>query len=143
MERSHELKFNKNQNEKCLNKVLSYFSEKDTNLIVVIIGPSGSGKTLLAKRALIDGLFISPDEPIASDEFIQSLSNKDIIIDDVVLFDVRNVLKYVLHSLSSGRKVILTGRPEDESLYQQLLLNLPKAISPLFIKLAGEDSLYL
>ncbi len=143
MERSHELKFNHNQNEKCLNKVLSYFSEKDTNLIVVIIGPSGSGKTLLAKRALIDGLFISPDEPIASDEFIQSLSNKDIIIDDVVLFDVRNVLKYVLHSLASGRKVILTGRPEDESLYQQLLLNLPKAISPLFIKLAGEDSLYL
>lgn len=85
MERSHDLKFNNNQNEKCLNKVLSFFSEKDTNLIVVIIGPSGSGKTLLAKRALIEGLFISPEEPIASEEFIQSLSNKDIIIDDVVL----------------------------------------------------------
>ncbi|RLZ63908.1 NB-ARC domain protein, partial [Klebsiella pneumoniae] len=27
------MKFNNNQNEKCLNKVLSYFSEKDTNLI--------------------------------------------------------------------------------------------------------------
>lgn len=143
MERSHDLKFNNNQNEKCRNKVLSYFSEKDTNLIVVIIGPSGSGKTLLAKRALIDGLFISPDEPIASDEFIQSLSNKDIIIDDVVLFDVRNVLKYVLHSLASGGKVILTGCPEEESMYQQLLFNLPKEISPLFIKLAGENSLYL
>ena len=156
MERSHDLKFNNNQNEKCLNKVLSFFSEKDTNLIVVIIGPSGSGKTLLAKRALIDGLFISPDEPIANEEFIQSLSNKDIIIDDVVLFDVRNMLKYVLQSLASGRKVILTGiilkrkkvrgmtgRPEDESLYQKLLLNLPKEISPLFIKLAGENSLYL
>nr|QTX13747.1 hypothetical protein [Klebsiella pneumoniae] len=38
--------------------------------------------------------------------FIQSLSNKDIIVDDVVLFDMRNVLKYVLHSLASGRKVI-------------------------------------
>ncbi|EPX3816534.1 NB-ARC domain protein [Klebsiella pneumoniae] len=137
------MKFNNNQNEKFLNKVLSFFSEKDTNLIVVIIGPSGSGKTLLAKRALIEGLFISPEEPIASEEFIQSLSNKDIIIDDVVLFDVRNVLKYVLHSLASGRKVILTGRPEDESLYQKLLLNLPKEISPLFIKLVGENSLYL
>lgn len=143
MERSHDLKFNINQNEKCLNKVLSFFSEKDTNLIVVIIGPSGSGKTLLAKRALIEGLFFSPEEPIASEEFIQSLSNKDIIIDDVVLFDVRNVLKYVLHSLASGRKVILTGRPEDESMYQKLLLNLPKEISPLFIKLVGENSLYL
>lgn len=143
MERSHDLKFNNNQNGKCLNKVLSYFSEKDTNLIVVIRGPSGSGKTLLAKRALIDGLFISPDEPIAGGKFIQSLSNKDIIVDDVVLFDMRNVLKYVLHSLASGRKVILTGRPEDESLYQKLLLNLPKEISPLFIKLAGENSLYL
>ncbi|WOU80488.1 NB-ARC domain protein [Klebsiella pneumoniae] len=120
------MKFNNNQNEKCLNKVLSYFSEKDTNLIVVIIGPSRSGKTLLAKRALFDGLFISPDEPIAGENFIQSLSNKDIIVDDVVLFDMRNVLKYVLHSLASGRKVILTGRPEDESLYQKLLLNLPK-----------------
>ncbi|WP_142491009.1 NB-ARC domain protein [Klebsiella pneumoniae] len=137
------MKFNNNQNEKCLNKVLSYFSEKDTNLIVVIIGPSGSGKTLLAKRALIDGLFISPDEPIASEEFIQSLSDKDIIIDDVLLFDVRNVLKYVLHSFTSGRKVILTGRPEDEYLNHKLLLNLPKEISPLFIKLAGENSLYL
>ncbi|HHM1021885.1 TPA: NB-ARC domain protein, partial [Klebsiella pneumoniae] len=102
-----------------------------------------SGKTLLAKRALFDGLFISPDEPIAGENFIQSLSNKDIIVDDVVLFDMRNVLKYVLHSLASGRKVILTGRPEDESLYQKLLLNLPKEISPLFIKLAGENSLYL
>lgn len=143
MERSHDLKFNNNQNEKCLNKVLSYFSEKDTNLIVVIIGTSRSGKTLLAKRSLFDGLFISPDEPIAGENFIQSLSNKDIIVDDVVLFDMRNVLKYVLHSLASGRKVILTGRPEDESLYQKLLLNLPKEISPLFIKLAGENSLYL
>ncbi|WP_421649382.1 NB-ARC domain protein [Klebsiella pneumoniae] len=113
------------------------------NLIVVIIGTSRSGKTLLAKRALFDGLFISPDEPIAGENFIQSLSNKDIIVDDVVLFDMRNVLKYVLHSLASGRKVILTGRPEDESLYQKLLLNLPKEISPLFIKLAGENSLYL
>ena len=94
MERSHDLKFNNNQNEKCLNKVLSFFSEKDTNLIVV-------------------------------------------------LFNVRNMLKYVLQSLASGRKVILTGRPEDESLYQKLLLNLPKEISPLFIKLAGENSLYL
>lgn len=143
MERSHDLKFNNHQNEKCLNKVLSFFSEKDTNLIVFIIGPSGSGKTLLAKRALIDGLFISPDESIANEELILSLSNKDIIIDDVVLFDVRNMLKYVLQSLASGRKVILTGRPEDESLYQKLLLNLPKEISPLFIKLAGENSLYL
>ncbi|WP_258961167.1 hypothetical protein [Klebsiella pneumoniae] len=95
------MKFNNNQNEKCLNKVLSYFSEIDTNLIAVIIGPSGSGKTLLAKRALFDGLFISPDESIAGEEFIQSLSNKDIIVDDVVLFDMRNVLKYVLHSLAS------------------------------------------
>ncbi|UYB60158.1 NB-ARC domain protein (plasmid) [Klebsiella michiganensis] len=143
MEKSHDLKFNNNQYEKCLNKVLSYYSEKDTNLIVVIIGPSGSGKTLLAKRALIDGLLISPDELIASEEFIRSLSNKDIIIDDVFLFDIRNVLKYVHRSLASGRKVILTGRPEDESLYQQLLFNLPKKISPLFIKLAGENSLYL
>lgn len=143
MERSNDLKFNNNQSEKCLNKILSYFSEKDTNLIVVIIGPSGSGKTLLAKRASIDGLFISPDEPIAREEFIQSLSDKDIIIDDVVIFDMRDVLKYILHSLGSGRKVILTGRPEDESLYQQLLFNLPKEISPLFIKLAGGNSLYL
>jgi predicted AAA+ superfamily ATPase len=71
LERSHDLKFNNNQNEKCLNKVLSYFSEKDTNLIVVIIGPSGSGKTLLAKRALIDGLFISPDEPIAGENLFR------------------------------------------------------------------------
>nr|URH11011.1 hypothetical protein [Klebsiella pneumoniae] len=31
------------------------------------------------------------------EKFIQSLSNKDIIVDDVVLFDMRNVLKYVLH----------------------------------------------
>jgi hypothetical protein len=54
-----------------------------------------------------------------AENFIQSLSNKDIIVDDVVLFDMRNVLKYVLHSLVSGRKVILTGRPEDESLYQR------------------------
>lgn len=39
--------------------------------------------------------------------------------------------------------MVLTGRPEDESLYQQLLFNLPKKISPLLIKLAGENSLYL
>ncbi|WP_418278924.1 NB-ARC domain protein [Klebsiella pneumoniae] len=128
-----------------MNMMISYQELVRTfpNLIVVIIGTSRSGKTLLAKRALFDGLFISPDEPIAGENFIQSLSNKDIIVDDVVLFDMRNVLKYVLHSLASGRKVILTGRPEDESLYQKLLLNLPKEISPLFIKLAGENSLYL
>jgi hypothetical protein len=38
--------------------------------------------------------------------------------------------------------VILTGRPEDESL-SEASVNLPKEISPLFIKLAGENSLYL
>lgn len=100
-------------------------------------------KTLLAKRALNDAKFINPCEFKMNKYFFHHYSHSDIIIDDICLFDISNVLECVLDSLAAGRKVILTGCPVDIFLYQKLLLNLPKEISPLFIKLADGNSFYL